>query len=144
MIAKSQRQQRIRELLARNEIHNQEQLQELLRTERIEITQATLSRDLRDIGAFRGANGYGLPDPALRGKLQSKVLRQALRTSSAITRSGTMVVLRTEPGHAPALAAEIGKTGLPQIVGVIAGHDSVFVATGSGGQARELQRLFRV
>lgn len=143
MIAKNQRQQRIRELLARNEIHSQEQLQALLRTERIETTQATLSRDLRDLGAIRATGGYELPDPALRGRLQNRALRLGLQSAKAIRRSGTLVVLQTEPGHAPALAAEIGKAQLPQIVGMIAGHDSVFVATGSGGQARELQRLFR-
>ena len=60
MIDKPARQQRIREILARNEIHTQDQLHGLLAAERISITQATLSRDLRDIGAVRRPDGYSI------------------------------------------------------------------------------------
>ncbi len=64
MADKRQRQQRIREILARNEIHSQDQLQDLLSAESIRTTQATLSRDMRELGAVKGSGGYTLPNTA--------------------------------------------------------------------------------
>ncbi len=141
MLPKDKRRQRVREILARNEIHSQEQLQDLLFAESIATTQATLSRDLRDLGAVRGPKGYVLP-PAPRSHPNSKELKHALRGTASIRRGGTLVVLGTDPGHAQALALHIGSADLPQVLGTVAGHDTLIVATQSAGQARELLRLF--
>ncbi len=142
MLPKDKRRQRVREILARNEIHSQDQLQDLLFAESIATTQATLSRDLRDLGAVRGPKGYVLPPSTPRSHPDSKKLKHALRGTSSIRRGGTLVVLGTDPGHAQALALHIDRAGLPQVLGTIAGHDTLIVATQSAGQARELLRLF--
>ena len=142
MLAKDKRRQRVREILARNEIHSQEQLQDLLFAENIATTQATLSRDLRDLGAVRGPKGYVLPPSAPRSHPDSKGLKHALRGTASIQLGGTLVVLGTDPGHAQALALHIDRADLPQILGTVAGHDTLIVATQSAGQARELLRLF--
>lgn len=144
MIDKGTRQQRIREILARNEIHTQDQLHGLLSAERIEITQATLSRDLRDIGAVRRPDGYTI-DVNVEGlRLDTKGLERSLRGSvHSVARGGTIVVARTEAGHAPAVARRIDDAKLPLVIGTIAGHDSVFLAAGSAGEARSLERVLR-
>ena len=121
MADKRQRQQRIREILARNEIHSQDQLQDLLSAESIRTTQATLSRDLRDLGAVKGSGGYTLPDTAARSHSEMGDLQRLLRVAIiSVQRGGTLVVLRTSPGHAHALAAEIDKARLRQVIGTIA------------------------
>jgi transcriptional regulator of arginine metabolism len=142
MISKQQRQDRIRELIERNEIASQEQLLELLLAESIDTTQATVSRDLRDLGVHKGANGYILPrdDP----KADDKPLRQALsRLLLDAQRAGLMVVLRTGPGQARQLAAEIDRARLREVLGQIAGDDTIFIAVRAAADARAMVRAFR-
>jgi transcriptional regulator of arginine metabolism len=144
VIGREARQQRIREILARNEIQSQEQLLDLLAADNIPTTQATLSRDLRDIGAVRGPRGYVIRATSDGETLDTKALERALRpVLRGVERGGALVVLRTEPGHAQPVAHEIDRAQLPQVIGTIAGYDAVFVATGSSGEARELLRLLR-
>lgn len=144
MIAKEQRQRRIREILTRNEIRSQDQLQGLLLTESIDVAQATLSRDLREVGAVRGPTGYLIRANRRGDELDTKSLQRALHGAvGRVERGGTVVVLRTEPGMAPAVARGVDEAALPQVIGTIAGHDTVFVAAGSAGEARELARLLK-
>lgn len=144
MTGKQLRQQQIREILARNEIHSQEQLQDLLAAESIPITQATLSRDLRDIGAVRGPKGY-VPQANRTGTaIDTRAMERVFRgVVHDVQRGGTLVVLRTETAHAQAVAREIDRVQLPQAIGTIGGRDTVFVATASVGEARDLLRLLR-
>ncbi len=142
MADKRQRQQRIREILARNEIHSQDQLQDLLSAESIRTTQATLSRDMRDLGAVKGPAGYTLPSAAARSHSEMGDLQRLVRVAMiSVQRGGTLVVLRTSPGQAHALAAEIDKARLRHVIGTIADHDTVLAATQSSGQAREVARI---
>lgn len=144
MIDKEGRQQRIREILARNEIHSQGQLRALLAAERIPTTQATLSRDLRDIGAVRGAKGYAVHSGRSLPGLDARDLERALRgVVLEVRRGGTIVVIRTEPGHAAAVARHIEAARSPLVLGATADHGTVFVATGSAGEAKELLRQVR-
>lgn len=144
MTDKRSRQERIRKILGHNEIHSQEQLQDLLAAESIAITQATLSRDLREIGAIRSPRGYLVSANRNGGPLDTKVLAKAFRgVILDVRRGGTLVVLRTEPGHGPLVAREIESAGMPQVLGAMAAQDIVFVATGSTGEAREVLRLLR-
>ncbi len=144
MAGKQSRQQQIREILRRNEIHSQEQLQDLLAAESIPITQATLSRDLRDIGAVRGPKGYVVQASRSGAALDTRGLERTLRgTVHDVQRGGTLVVLRTEPANAQSVARAIDQAQLPQVIGTVAGIDTVFVAAGSAGEAREVGRLLR-
>lgn len=144
MAAKQARQQQIREILQRNEIHSQEQLQDLLAAESIPITQATLSRDLRDIGAVRGPKGYVVQANRSGAALDTRGLERALRGAvRQVTRGGNLVVVRTETALAQAVARAIDDLQLPQLLGAIAGSDTVFLAAGSSGEAREVLRLLR-
>jgi transcriptional regulator of arginine metabolism len=131
------RQARIVELVSREQVRNQSELLGLLEAEGIETTQATLSRDLDELGAvkLRGADGgipvYVIPDDGSpvrgveggTGRL-SKLLGELLVSSDA---SGNLAVLRTPPGGAHYLASALDRAALNDVVGTIAGDDTVIV-----------------
>ena len=148
MVSKMIRRQRIRDLLAHNQVGNQEQLQQLLCRSGFEVTQATLSRDLRELGVFKGPMGYVLADqpgpiaPVFGGSRELERMLPAQLLS--IQASGNLIVLKTLPGHANPLAIEIDKAGLPGVMGTIAGDDTVFVATRSAKTARIYKHLQRM
>ncbi|WP_411157289.1 arginine repressor [Nocardia terpenica] len=131
------RQQRIVELLSANAVRSQTELAALLAAEGIETTQATLSRDLDELGAvkLRAADGgvgiYVVPEDGSpvrgvtggTGRL-SKLLGDLLVSTD---HSGNIAVLRTPPGAAHFLASALDRASLPEIVGTIAGDDTIAV-----------------
>ena len=147
-----QRRARIAALIAANQLWSQQELAALLRRrEGIDVTQATLSRDLTELGVVKGPGGYMLPGaapapttPADRTDALASALRQHL---VSVARGGTTVVVRTPSGHANSLAVEIDRAGLPGVLGTIAGDDTIFLATADQDAAatlvRTLQRLSR-
>lgn len=131
------RQARIVALLSARPVHSQGELATLLADEGIDVTQATLSRDLEELGAvkLRGADGgvgqYVVPEDGSpvrgvsggTGRL-AKLLGDLLVSTDA---SGNLAVLRTPPGAAQYLASAIDRAVLPEVVGTIAGDDTIFV-----------------
>jgi transcriptional regulator of arginine metabolism len=131
------RQARIVTLLSSNSVSSQSELASMLGEEGIEVTQATLSRDLEELGAvkLRGADGgvgvYIVPEDGspVRGvtggtERMSRLLGELLVSTDA---SGNLAVLRTPPGAAHYLASAIDRAALPYVVGTIAGDDTIFV-----------------
>jgi transcriptional regulator of arginine metabolism len=131
------RQARIVAILSSNSVRSQTELASMLATEGIDVTQATLSRDLEELGAvkLRGADGgvgvYVVPEDGspVRGvsggtERLSRLLSDLLTSTDA---SGNLAVLRTPPGAAQYLASAIDRAALPHVVGTIAGDDTVFV-----------------
>ncbi|MFO0828311.1 MAG: hypothetical protein U0572_09185 [Phycisphaerales bacterium] len=139
---KPRRQQSIRRLVSSRPIHSQLELQALLRAEGFEVTQATLSRDLSELGVLKGPDGYRLPgnEPGVASpsRLESTLRRELL----SITTGGTTVVLRTPSGHGNALAIELDLARLPGALGTIAGDDTVFLAATGPAAARRLATQF--
>jgi transcriptional regulator of arginine metabolism len=142
-LTKTARHARIVELIRRGPVHSQTELAELLAGEGVAATQATLSRDLEELGAVkvRGTDGgpaaYVVPPegagplrPAQQapGRLQ-RLLRELLTGADA---SGNLVVLRTPPGAAQFLASALDRAGLPDVVGTIAGDDTIMVVARTG------------
>lgn len=130
MSEKAKRQRRVREILDRERVTNQQRLQRLLHAEGIEATQATLSRDLRDLGVLKGHDGYTLPGPsggvpAVQAPELQRILEEFLTGSG---QAGNLVVLRTGPGRAQVLGDEIDRSRIPHVVGTVAGDDTIFVA----------------
>ena len=146
-----QRRARLAALIAANRVWSQQELATLLRRrEGIAVTQATLSRDLAELGVVKGPNGYMLPGaaPAPAGGDRGDALAAALRQHMvSAARGGTTVVLRTPSGHANSLAVEIDRAGLPGVLGTIAGDDTIFIAArdldAAAALARSLERLAR-
>lgn len=111
----------------------------------IDSTQATLSRDLRELGVLKGPDGYELPrGGATEAREQtSNELRKALHAfGRTVKRAGNLVVIRTGPGQAAPLALEIDRANVRDVIGTVAGDDTIFVATASPNKATRLSRTF--
>jgi transcriptional regulator of arginine metabolism len=139
MSIKTRRQSRLRMLLEQRRPRSQEELAALLRREGIEATQATLSRDLRELGVLKGPEGYTLPQaqPAAGGHELREAAGAYLISAKA---AANFVVVRTGPGQASALALQIDHAGLDGMVGTVAGDDTIFVAAKSARDAARLAR----
>ncbi len=136
--SKAARHARIVELIRDKTVRSQTELADLLAADAIQVTQATLSRDLEELGAVkvRGTDGgpavYVVPEdgaPPLRPAEQAparlvRLLRELLTGTAA---SGNLVVLRTPPGAAQFLASALDRSGLPEVIGTIAGDDTILV-----------------
>ena len=135
--SRAARQARIVEIVSREQVRSQTELLGLLEAAGIETTQATLSRDLDELGAIklRGADGgipvYVIPDDGnpvrgvegRTGRL-AKLLGELLVSSDA---SGNLAVLRTPPGAAHYLASALDRAALHDVVGTVAGDDTLLV-----------------
>ncbi len=144
---KSYRQSAILELVDGEAITSQEQLRERLRGRGIEATQATLSRDIRDLGlikraadgAYRRAGVDGRPtvDPEVECRT---AVDDYLRRCDVVDQ---LVVLKTDTGQAQPLAVAIDRAGLSEIVGTIAGDDTILVicrnAPAAAGLSKRLE-----
>lgn len=131
----------VRELVARYEIRSQAELAELLAAEGVGATQATVSRDLDElgIGKQRGADGtlaYALPEP---GGL-AQTLRQFAREIDA---SGNLAVVRTPPGAAATVASAIDGADLPGVLATVQGDDTLLVVATEGTSGRTVADLLR-
>jgi transcriptional regulator of arginine metabolism len=129
-----------RQLLEQNRIESQDQLQKMLQREGVVATQATISRDLRDLGVMKGPRGYmlpqGEPEPS---KPTSEELRRALQSFLFSARPAqNLIVLKTGAGQAGALANELDHSEIEGVVGTVAGDDTIFIATGSARAAKRL------
>jgi transcriptional regulator of arginine metabolism len=138
---KAARQQRIIDLLGRHPVRSQVRLAELLAADGIEVTQATLSRDLLQLGAVRVRNAHGTlvyavpgeggdrrprpADPTGDARL-AKVASEVLVSAEA---SANLVVLRTPPGAANYLASALDHADGTDVLGTIAGDDTVLLVT---------------
>ena len=131
---KDQRLNAIREVLANSLVTSQDQLRRKLRRRGIEVTQATLSRDIHELRLFKGPGGYSLPN-GHRGtsaavveddappSIQEMIESFGLRVQQAVNQ----VVVRTVMGGAQPVAAALDREGWPEVVGTVAGDDTVLV-----------------
>jgi transcriptional regulator of arginine metabolism len=130
---KAVRQQALAALLQTRQVSSQALLLEHLRAQGFDATQATISRDLDDLGAVkvRGPDGrlvYALPGPGSDNGADHDEVRRMLGASLlAVVPSGNLVVLRTPPGHAGALASTLDRAGIAGVAGTVAGDDTILV-----------------
>jgi transcriptional regulator of arginine metabolism len=154
MLTKPARRQRIKELLADNQVFSQEQLAAMLRATPggADVTQATLSRDLRDLGVVKGRGGYQLMNGSAtaastgagaRGSASAELQRVLPGVLLSAEVGGNLVVLHTQPAHANPLAIELDRAQLADVLGTIAGDDTVFVAARTPRHAAKLLRDLR-
>lgn len=138
---RDQRQDAIRELVVRNEIHSQDEMGALLATEGITVTQATLSRDLREMGVRKQGGLYRLPElPKEAIRRRRRVFRELAGMVQTVSRGGTIVVLRARVGQAPALALAVYQGEFVEVIGAVADVNTVLVACGTAAQARSFAR----
>jgi transcriptional regulator of arginine metabolism len=138
-----QRRKRIRALLCKGEISTQEELREALRKERIDVTQATLSRDLRALRARRvtskdGQMRYEVPEEG--DDAGERPSDQVAAMVDWVARNDSLIVVHTAPGAASAVARAIDLARLPGVLGSLAGDDTIFIAPASPARLRDLER----
>lgn len=142
MTTKYERQGTILRLVQQRQLSTQSELADALRAEGIETVQATVSRDIAQLGLVKvrapdGRLVYALPGAADLRRLEE--LTSALRRwAGAMTPSGSLLVIETPRGVAVPLADAVDGAGLPQVAGTIAGDNTVFVAAREPHSGREL------
>jgi transcriptional regulator of arginine metabolism len=142
---KAQRQHRIARILAEGAVTSQTMLVELLAGAGISATQATVSRDLEELGAIKvrapgGTTMYAIPELPTDQRAPEDHLRRVLgEWLVEADRSGDLVVLRTPPGSAHVVAAALDRAGLSGLVGTVAGDDTL-LAIAEEGTGADLAR----
>lgn len=148
------RQQRIVEILGEQQIRSQPELLDLLAEDGIEVTQATLSRDLVEIGAEKVRVGkqlvYAVPgeggDRTVRAAPDAREVSQRLQQRCqellvSAQPTENLIVLRTPPGAANFLASAIDHGAVPEVLGTIAGDDTIMVITPGAAASRRVADL---
>jgi len=150
-LGKPQRQHRISRLLEEQAVSSQAQLVELLAADGVVATQATVSRDLEDLGALKvripgGTMAYAIPEHAKEGSAPDDHLRRVMGEFVVeVAHSGNVVVLRTPPGSAHVIGSALDRAGLPHVLGTVAGDDTLILVcaeqVGGATVAAELAAL---
>jgi transcriptional regulator of arginine metabolism len=151
-LGKPQRQHRILRILEEQPVSSQQQLVQLLEAEGIVATQATVSRDLEDLGAVKvripgGTMAYAIPDHSRADRTGGEDHMRRLMGEFVVevAHSGNIVVLRTPPGSAHVVASAIDRAGLPDVLGTVAGDDTLLLvvkeSVGGAAVAAELAVL---
>lgn len=154
LASKVARHQCIAELLEHNQVQSQAQLNELLAAQGHEVTQATLSRDLDELGAikFDAATGtvYAIPQdgsgdiasPASGSVNRHRLERVAHELLTYAAGSANIAVLRTPPGAAQYFASVIDHSVVPEMIGCVAGDDTIMLVTKTPDGGNELAQKF--
>lgn len=138
--SKQQRQRRVLTLVAREEIRSQEHLRRRLTAFGIRVTQATVSRDIGELGLVRTPQGYkavapvepAVPPPPPLSHLLQEFVRE-------VTEAEQLLVLKTNPGSAQSVAASLDGQKWPEIAGTIAGDDTILVVAPTRKARRQLR-----
>ena len=148
---KSDRQKMIIQLISSREIETQEELQKELMEAGYDVTQATVSRDIRDLGLTKASDGrgsyrYALPQSsAASDEKYRKIIAEAVLKAEA---AGNLVVVRTYPGMAQAAGSAFDNIELGGLVGTIAGDDTILIvaktATAAESVVTAIESLYAV
>ena len=144
---KSQRQRLIADWLRDHRVGSQEEIVARLSLAGIAATQATVSRDLIELGAVKakrdGAIRYLMPGEVDPGHAASKLDQLLAEWVDTIVTAGNLLVLRTPPGSANLVANALDAAGMEEIAGTIAGDDTIFVALADGVNPGAVAALLR-
>ncbi len=137
-LGKAQRQHLVAKLIEQHVVQNQAQLVELLAAENVLATQATVSRDLEDLGAIKvrvpgGEPAYAIPALPKEQLAPEDHLRRVFGDWVVeVDYSANLVVLRTPPGSAHVVGSALDRAGLPEDIGTVAGDDTLIVVVAEG------------
>jgi len=131
----------ILDLLKRVPVATQAELCEKLARRGIQVTQATVSRDIEELGLIKTRKGYriaGSPDPL---KVPQPALPVILKEFLwEVRKAANLVVIKTHPGNAHSVAAALDAEHWPEVVGTVAGDDTIFIATGGPQEASRIRK----
>lgn len=144
---KAARQRRITQLIERQPVTSQNQLVKLLRAAGYDATQATVSRDLEDLGAIKvrrdGKVAYALAGQASQATGGGSLRKSFMESVLDLKIGGQVLVIKTPPGHAGMVASALDRTGTAGIEGTVAGDDTILVVLGQGVAASRVERKLR-
>ena len=138
----------VQEIIQSTKIYNQEALLQMLKAEGFDVTQATLSRDLKRLKVGKISDGwsgyyYSLPEEDHPEESEESYVQDVRRGMISIEFSGNMGVIRTKSGHANSVAYALDALGLHEILGTLAGDDTIFVLLREGMTKEDLLEDFR-
>ena len=145
MKVKKNRMEALKMLISSMELGSQEEVLRALEKEGFKLTQATLSRDMKQLKVAKAATMSGkyvyvLPNDTMYKRVSPRSAMEMLRTPGFISShfSGNMGVIKTRPGYASSIAYNIDNSAIPQILGTIAGDDTIFIVIKEGASEAEV------
>lgn len=149
MKEKNSRLEALRLIISSQQMGNQDELLNALQAEGFSLTQATLSRDLKQLKVAKAATMSGkyvyvLPNESMYKRVSTpSSVREMMQIPGfvSINFSGNMGVIKTRPGYASAIAWNIDRSNIPQILGTIAGDDNIFIVIKEGSSKQEVINL---
>ncbi len=138
----------VKELIKNNRIDNQDSLLDMLKKEGYSVTQATLSRDLKMLKVGKISDGwsgyyYALPENDLISESEKSYIQDVRRGILSIEFSANFGVIKTRSGHANSVAIALDVLAIPEILGTLAGDDTIFVILREGMTKEDLQESFK-
>ncbi len=140
---------KIKELIKIHRIDSQDMLLELLVKEGYTVTQATLSRDLKMLKVGKISDGwsgyyYALPDNDLISESEKSYIQDVRRGVLSIEFSNNIGVIKTRQGHADSVALALDILSIPEILGTVAGDDTIFIILREGMTKEDLLESFKI
>jgi transcriptional regulator of arginine metabolism len=129
---KARRQMKVQEIITKEIIHTQEDLADKLRLAGFDVTQATVSRDIKEMGLIKVPSAgedyrYAVSTEAHPSNLQDRLKRLLRETVVSMNDTESLIVIRTIPGNAHALAAVLDKSDWEEVIGTVAGDDTILL-----------------
>ena len=138
----------VKELIRNNRIDNQDTLLSMLKVEGFTVTQATLSRDLKMLKVGKISDGwsgyyYSLPENDLVSESEKSYIQDVRRGIISIEFSGNFGVVKTRPGNANSVGIALDILAIPEILGTLAGDDTIFIILREGMTKEDLLESFK-
>ncbi len=135
------RRTQILDIIKSGSVTTQSELRRLLAERGVHVTQATVSRDIEDLGLVKTREGYRVPDGAASPGASPQpslavILKEFVR---GVREAGNLVVIRTYSGTAQSVAVALDNAPWPEVVGTVAGDDTIFMATPGENEARRVR-----
>lgn len=140
---KNKRQKKILEIISENEIETQEELSRKLEDEGFSVAQATVSRDIQELRLVKTSAGKGRYKYIQSGSEEAQFSNLLLQTIISVDYAMNMVVIKCHTGMAQAACAMIDSMDYPQILGTIAGDDTIFILLKNEEKARKLMQSIK-
>ena len=146
---KKNRQMKVLEIISKHDVETQDELIELLKAEEYYVTQATISRDIRELDLIkvstqRGTYKYTVSSHAENEKKKTSHLGNALVSSLvSIDFAGNIIVVKTVPGMSNAIAIEIERIHMPEMLGCVVGDDTIIMVMRNEDKAMDVSARLR-
>jgi transcriptional regulator of arginine metabolism len=127
MISKKTRHARILDILRKNAVSSQEELSEMLAKNGVDVTQPTLSRDIRELGLVKIRGTYHIAEEQASAPAVESIRRSLREMVVQSGHSGNIVIVKTSPGYGHSLGVVLDAAHWPEVLGTVAGDDTVFV-----------------